>query len=181
MSPAHADDLRALLVGGDRRSLAQAELALAEVERSPQRITDLVALTEDPDWLVSLRALDLLEKMVQLEPHLVQPHRAVFIGPLADHEAWEFHLQCVRAIPHLRWRREEWPRVLQILERDAQHRQKFVRTWAVDALARLADGDQALRPQVVLQIRALEGSTFPSLKARARQIRRRHPWLQQGA
>lgn len=48
--------IRALLSGGDRRSIAKSNQVRAAVERDPALVAELAALTGDDDWLVSLRA-----------------------------------------------------------------------------------------------------------------------------
>ena len=140
--------LRRLLAGGDRRSIAGSNRALALVLAAPERVADVAALTTDADWLVSLRALDLLEKLVRDHAQWVQPHRALFIGPLAASDKWEVHLQIVRALPFLTWTRGERRRVLVMLCRDLEHPQLFVRAWALDSLARFAEDDERLMPVV---------------------------------
>ena len=74
--------IRALLSGGDRRGIAQSNRARTEIERNPALVTTLAALTDDPDWLVTQRALDLLEKIARDHPARVEPHKRIFIGPL---------------------------------------------------------------------------------------------------
>lgn len=69
------DSLRSFLLGGDRRSLARSGRALALVWAKPERVAELVALTSDEDWLVSQRALDLLEKLAREQPALIEPHK----------------------------------------------------------------------------------------------------------
>ncbi len=56
---------RGFLPGGDRRSPARSGRALALVREEPQRVGGLAAPTGDGDWLVWLRALDLLEKLAR--------------------------------------------------------------------------------------------------------------------
>jgi len=53
--------LRRRLAGGDRRSIAGSARALGIVRAAPERVALVAALTADADWLVSMRALDLLE------------------------------------------------------------------------------------------------------------------------
>src|SRR6185503_1914784 len=133
-SNAH-DSLRPLLSGGDRRSVAESGRARGLIESNPGRVSELATLTGDADWLVSMRALDLLEKFAHDHPDWVQPHKQLFIGPLADSEKWEIRLQVVRALPLLTWTPRERKRVVEILRRDLEHPQKFVRAWALDSLA----------------------------------------------
>lgn len=82
--PPSSSSLRSLLAGGDRRSIAGSNRALALVRATPERVAEVAALATDTDWLVSMRALDLLEKLVHDQSELVQPYRGVFIGPLAN-------------------------------------------------------------------------------------------------
>ena len=165
--------LRDYLSGGDRRSIAQSKDALAEVVAQPERVAELAALTDDADPLVAMRALDLLEKLAHVHTDWVQPHKRVFIGPLADSDRWELRLQVVRALPLLTWTARERRRVLAILTRDVEHPRTFVRAWALDGLATLAQSDASLVPTVEHHLRAFERSGRKALVARARAIRER--------
>src|ERR1043166_3858018 len=107
--------IRDLLSGGDRRSIADSDRVRAMVEQQPSLVDDLAALTGDSDWLVAQRALDLLEKLAQNHPEWVAPHKRVFLGPLAHSDKWEIRLQIVRALPLFRWSPNQLRRVAQIL------------------------------------------------------------------
>jgi hypothetical protein len=134
---------------------------------------ELASLVGDADWLVSLRALDLLEKLAREHVSWVEPHKRLFIGPLADSDRWEVRLQVVRALPLFAWSLAERERVVAILRRDVEHPQQFVKAWALDGLARLAEEDATLMPLVRAHLRAFERSGRKALAARARVIRAR--------
>lgn len=165
--------LRELLSGGDRRSIARSRRARELVEADPKRVAELAELALDGDWLVSMRALDLLEKLAHRHADWVQPHKRLFIGALADSEKWEIRLQVVRALPLLSWTPRERRRVLEILSRDVEHPQKFVRAWALDSLATLALEDRRLTPIVARALDDFERSGSRALQTRARHIRER--------
>jgi len=165
--------LRPLLVGGDRRSQARSKNALAKVCADRAGVAELVALVEDEDWLVSMRALDLLEKLSHTRPSWIAPYKRVFIGAAADSDKWEMRLQIVRALPLFAWSAAQERRVLQILQRDAAYPQTFVRAWALDSLASFASKKPRLRPLVRRHLRAFERSGSKALAARARKIRER--------
>jgi hypothetical protein len=173
MASRQLPSLRPLLRGGDRRSLAQSKRALALALARPERVTELVTLAGDRDWLISLRALDLLEKLAHQHPEWIAPHQRLFIGPLADSDKWEVRLQVVRALPLFHWSARDRSRALQILARDAAHPRTFVRAWAADSLATFAEEDGAVRPALDRCLRAMEDSGRPALAARARHIRAR--------
>jgi hypothetical protein len=165
------DEIRALLAGGDRRSIALSARARALVEHDPLRVRDLVALTEDGDWLVAQRALDLLEKLAHDHPEWIEPHKRVFIGPLAESDKWEIRLQTVRALPLFRWTGSQASRVERILLENVGFPQTFVRAWALNGLAAFAERRPRLRPVVERQLREFERSPSKALQARARAIR----------
>ena len=94
---------------------------------------ELVALTRDDDWLVVMRAVDLLEKLAHEHAYWVEPYKRVFIGDLADSDKWEMHLQIVRALPLFIWTVSERRRAIDILLRDVEHPRVFVKAWALDS------------------------------------------------
>jgi hypothetical protein len=165
--------IRQLLSGGDRRSVAQSARLHSLVLEDPAKVTVLAHLASDDDWLVSMRAMDLLEKLAHEHADWVQPHRRLFIGPLADSPQWEIRLQIVRALPLLSWTRRQRARVVAILRRDIDHPQTFVRAWALDSLATLAQQDGNLLPAVRDSLAAFEQSGRKALATRAGRIRDR--------
>jgi hypothetical protein len=108
----------------------------------------LWALAKDDDWLVSMRAMDLLEKLAH------------------EHPEWV-------ALPLFDWSPAERRRVVEILRRDVAHPQKFVKAWALDCLATLSQHDASLRPVVLRCGREFEQSSSKALASRARHVRRR--------
>ena len=166
--------LRPLLAGGDRRSSARSPRALALVVEHPSRIGELAALTADEDWLVSMRALDLLEKLARTHPERVEPHKHLFIGPLADSDQWEIRLQIVRALPLFSWSGAAERRAIAILTRDVDFPQTFVRAWALDSLSIFAEQKASLVPAVRRALKAFEASGSKALAARARHVRARN-------
>jgi hypothetical protein len=165
--------IRPLLSGGDRRSIAESRRARVLIERDPSLVSELVALTADTDWLVAQRALDLLEKLAREHADWIERHKNVFIGPLAASDKWEIRLQIVRALPLFHWSQAQERRVEEILLENVRFPQTFVRAWALDGLATLAERRADLMPVVRRHLRAFERSSSKALQARARQIRAR--------
>ena len=172
MTKPAAKVLKPLLTGGDRRSITGSNEAMALICARPARIAELAALAEDRDWLVSLRAMDLLEKLVHKHAAWVEPYHRLFLGPLADSDKWEMRLQIVRGLPFLKLSRAERKRAVAILLRDLEHPRKFVQAWALDSLAHFAKDDVTLRPVLRAHLEIFERSGSPALEARARAIRK---------
>lgn len=166
-------EIHALLSGGDRRSIADSNRVRALIEAEPARVGELAALVDDENWLIVQRVLDLLEKLAHDHPEWVEPHKALFIGPLAASDKWEIRLQIVRALPLFRWTPAQSKRVEAILLENVAFPQTFVRAWALDALATLAQRRKKLAPVVERYLREFERSTSKALHARARLIRER--------
>ena len=166
-------ELRPLLSGGDRRSIAESNRVRGLVEDDPSRVEELAALTSDENWLVAQRALDLLEKLAHEHPEWIEPYKTVFIGLLADSDKWEIRLQIVRALPLFRWTPSQSKRVEAILLEDVAFPQTFVRAWSLDSLATLSERRSRLAPVVERHLRVFERSTSKALQARARNIRAR--------
>ena len=164
--------LRWYLTGGDRRSIADSKRVRAIVEEDPTRVRELAALTEDEDWLVAQRAVDLLEKLAHDHPDWIEPYKKIFIGPLADSDKWEVRLQIVRALPLFRWTPSQMKRVEAILLENVAFPQTFVRAWALNSLAMLAARRKRLAPIVERYLYEFENSSSAALRARARNIRR---------
>ena len=166
-------EIRRLLSGGDRRSIAKSNRVRQLIDQHPSLVAELAALTADQDWLVTQRALDLLEKLAHDHPEWIAPHKTIFVGPLAESDKWEIRLQIVRALPLFRWSPAQVRRVEEILLENVAFPQIFVRAWALDGLATLAEQRAALAPIVRKHLRDFEASPSKALKARAKHIRAR--------
>jgi hypothetical protein len=162
-----------LLEGGDRRSIARVAEALDRVRGDAKAIAEVARAAEQGPWLVSLRALDLLEKLAQEDAAAVAVHRSLFLGPLAEAEQWEVRLQIVRAIPLFSWTPREARRAIAILRANLDEPQLFVQAWAHDGLARMAERDARLIPEIETRLASLDASEKPAVRARARHIRAR--------
>ena len=165
--------IRDWLSGGDRRSIAKSNRVRDLIETNPALVNDLAVLVADEDWLVTQRAMDLLEKFAHTRPDWVEPHKAVFIGSLAESDKWEIRLQIVRALPLFKWNASQTRRVLEILKTNVSFPQTFVRAWALDSLATFAEKRPALKSIVRRHLREFEKSPSKALQARARHIRTR--------
>jgi hypothetical protein len=163
--------IRILLTGGDRRSIADSKLVRSIIEADSSRIPELVALTDDDNWLVVQRALDLMEKLAHGHPAWIEPYKRIFIGPLSQSDRWEIRLQIVRALPLFQWAPAQAKRVEAILRESVSFPQTFVRAWALDSLATLAERNATLMPVVRRHLLSFERSSSKALQARARNIR----------
>ena len=173
MQTSRPGEIRVLLSGGDRRSIADSNRVRLLIENNPSLVIELAALTADEDWLVTQRALDLLEKLAHEHADWIAPHKKIFIGALAASDKWEIRLQIVRALPLFQWSPSQARRIEDILLENVAFPQIFVRAWALDGLATLAERRVRLMPIVRRHLRDFERSPSKALQARAKQIRAR--------
>jgi HEAT repeat protein len=165
-------ELRDLLTGGDRRSIAQADKALQIAREDRAAVDELARLTGDEDWLVAQRACDVLEKLLRERPEWVQPHRQVFFSLLSS-PYWETRLQCVRALPLFAWSAKKRRAVVEVLRKAIDDEQKFVRCWALDGFALMVADEPAFQTELLGRVSEFLGSDAPSMRARAKAIAKR--------
>jgi hypothetical protein len=120
-----------------------------------------------------MRAVDVLEKLAHQNAEWVEPHKRLFLGALADSDEWEIRLQVVRALALFGWTPTEQKRAVEILLRDVDHSQQFVKAWALDSLATFAEEDKKLMPIVRCLLGVFERSRSKALTTRAKRIRER--------
>jgi hypothetical protein len=126
-------------------------------------------LAENEDWLVSTRALDVLEKLAHGHPDWISQYKRVFLGELAESDKWEIRLQIVRALPLVRWS-PEGARASEILRANLARPRKFVRAWALDSLATMSSEDLSLRSVVLRALKEFGASRSKALQSRFRRI-----------
>jgi HEAT repeat protein len=165
-------ELRDLLTGGDRRSIARANEAVAISREDPIAIDELARLTADVEPLVSSRACDVLEKLAHENPTWVQRHRTVFLACM-NAPYWEARLQCARAVALFEWSEIERPRVIEALRKRIDDEQKFVRCWALNSFAVLVGEDPQYWAELDERIAKFLTCDSPSMRARARAIAKR--------
>jgi hypothetical protein len=127
--------------------------------------------TDDP--LVSMRALNLLERLTRQHPGRRTRYRNVLIGPLAESEDWEIRLRVVRLLPLFDWKPDELTRVHSILRQGARHRQRTVWTSALESLAAMAMKDPGLLGTVRRHLHEIASSAKGPDLVRIRAIRTR--------
>ena len=173
--------LRALLSGGDRRSIGRVPQVLRIIRRQPQVAARLVTALRDGDPIVRMRAADALEKVSVAHPDLLHPHKRelLSLAHRATQQELRWHLaQLIPRLPLTIRQRRGAATLFQTYLRD---RSAIVRTFAMQALADLASVDPGLRPRITALLRRLTSAGTPAMRARGRRLlagllgnRRRH-------
>ena len=143
------ENILALLAGGDRRSISRADEVAAMVLKSPKLFSRLIAGLWSQDTVVRMRAADAAEKITRKNQAVLRPHKKALLGLM--HEAMEkemrWHLAVL--IPRLPLNVRERLMAMAALHHYLEDRSSIVRTFALQGMADLAQGDPGLRLNVI--------------------------------
>jgi hypothetical protein len=158
------------LAGGDRRSIGRANEVVSDVLNDPALLEVVFRGMLGDDPVVRMRCADAVEKITATHPEYLQPYKEDLIEQVAPIDQQEVRWHVAQMIPRLEWSREERAVAVEILVRYLKDKSKIVKTFAMQALADLAEEDLDLRAQVVelLEERMQTGS--PAMQSRGRKL-----------
>jgi hypothetical protein len=162
--------LRELLVGADRRSIGRVPEVLRIVRRRPRRVAELVTALEDPSAVVRMRAADALEKASAADPGLLRAHARTLLALARHARQQELRWHLAQMLPRLPLTAEQRRQAAASLGSYLRDRSSIVRTFAMQALADLAQSDAGLRTGVVRRLRRLASTGTPAMRARGRRL-----------
>ncbi|WP_180539099.1 hypothetical protein [Nevskia soli] len=161
-------DIRAMLTGGDRRSIGRADEAVDLVRLYPGRTAELIECLWDVDACVSMRAADALEKVSRENVARLQPYKGALFDLFAEAKQKEIRWHLALIIPRMLLSTAEFLRAAEILESYLEDRSSIVKTFAMQGLADLALRHTSLLPRVLDLIRTLTRTGTPAMRARGR-------------
>jgi len=158
------------LRGGDMRSTGRADQVAAEVLDDPLLFDDLFSgmLCDEP--LIRMRAADAVEKVTRERTDLLQPYRETIIQEVARVDQQEVRWHAAQLFPRLELSAEERLVVVGILKEYLEDKSRIVKTFSMQGLADLAEGDETLLPQVVQLLEELTAAGSPAMKSRGRKL-----------
>jgi hypothetical protein len=165
-----SETVRAMLSGGDRRSIGRVAEVVDLVEAYPHELPSLVLCLWDVDARVSMRAADALEKLSRTKPSLLQPNKGQFLGLLAETTKQEVRWHLAVMIPRLQLTDSDCRRVTKILQFYLEDQSSIVKTSAMQGLADLSKQFAWLRPTVIDLVRSLSRTGTPAMRARGRKL-----------
>jgi len=164
------DQIRAMLSGGDRRSIGRVAEIIDLISHHPKTISFLIDCLWDGDACVCMRAADALEKISCKQGTLLQPHTDQLLGLLAETTQQEVRWHLAVILPRLHLTGSECRRVAQILHSYLEDRSSIVKTFAMQGLADLTNQYPSLGPTVLELIRVLTRTGTPAMRARGRKL-----------
>lgn len=161
------------LSGGDRRSIGTANKVAAYVLKNPRTFKELVPCMWSEDPIVRMRAADAAEKVSRRNPKLLQPFKGNLLGLLSEATQQELRWHLAQMIPRLNlsdWQRR---RAAERLRRFLKDRSSIVKTFAIQALADLAQDDAVLRTEVCALVDEYARSGTSAMRARCRKLQKK--------
>jgi HEAT repeat protein len=159
-----------VLEGGDRRSTGRSDQVAAAVAKDPRLFPKLISGLWSHDPLVRMRAADAAEKVTRKNPELLTPHKKELLGLLTEATQQELRWHLAVMIPRLPLNAMERQLAISALNGYLEDRSSIVKTFALQGLAHLAQGDSSIRPGVVDLLREATRNGTPAMKARSRKL-----------
>ena len=154
----------------DRRSIGQAEAVAAELLAAPERFAELLDAIGHEDPLVRMRAADATEKLTRRRPDLLAPHTERILGQIAHVPQHEVRWHVAQLVPRLPLNATQRAQAAALLTTYLDDRSRIVQTFALQALADLADTDRALRDTVTALLHRMTAHESAAVRARARTL-----------
>jgi len=158
------------LQGGDRRSIGRTPEVVDEVLSDPGLFKVVLDGISSEDPLVRMRCADAAEKITAMRPDLLQPYKRKLLREVATIEQQEVRWHAAQMIPRLTLDRRERRAAAEILAGYLDDDSRIVKTFAMQALADLAQRDAELHPRIVRTITRLTRTGSPAMRSRGRKL-----------
>ena len=160
----------AQLSGGGRQSIGEANAVARQVEDSPSLATQLWEAITFPDPVVSMRAVDELEKVSVTNAEVLRGHEQEVLESLACSDLPEVRWHVGLLIPRLRLDRRQLTRAAAVLDRLLDDPGRIVQANALTGTVLLADEHPDLVERADRALSRTSRSPHASVRARARRL-----------
>jgi len=140
------------------------------VAKNPKLFPALIAGLWSADPLVRMRAADAAEKVTRTNSSLLEPYKKELLGLLAGAKEQELRWHLAAMVPRLRLNVAEKQLAIAAFNKYLEDRSSIVKTFALQGLVDLAEGDASPRPSVIELLRESTKSGTPAMKARSRKL-----------
>lgn len=165
------EPLKAILIGGNPRSLARTEEVVMLVLENRIRLHELYDCLLEDDEIVRMRASDALEKVCRQRPAWVQayvPQLLTEIAPI-DQASVQWHL--AQILGEVELTPPQRAAACRILKRNlAEKKDWIVVNYSMETLAKLSRDDGQLQTEMLVILKELVSDPHKSIVARARKL-----------
>ena len=162
--------LAAKLHGTDRRSIGRSEEVARDVLADPGQFRLVFDAMLVPDPVVRMRAADAVEKITQRRPDLLQGLEDRVLAEVAAIDQQEVRWHVAQLLPRLVLTPPQRTQAITILRGFLDDDSRIVQTFAMQALADLAEHYERLRRWVVPLLAELTRTGTPAMRSRGRKL-----------
>ncbi len=158
------------LSGTDRRSIGESERVVKRVLANPSLFPVVFdgMLADDP--VLRMRCADAVEKITFTHPEYLRPFKRKIITRAAKIEQQEVRWHVAQLVSRLSLTPRERREVVVILQDYLKDKSSIVKTFAMQALADVAERDVDLRAPIMQQIEQLTQTGTPAMQSRGRKL-----------
>jgi hypothetical protein len=164
------DALLDMLRGGDRRSIGRVDEVVAAALEDRRLFPVLFKGMLHDEPLIRMRAADAVEKISLQHPEWLRPYKEQLIQQVSRIEQQEVRWHVAQLLPRLELDEEERAACVVILQSYLQDKSKIVKTFAMQALADLAEQEPELRSQVIPLLKEATRRGSSAMKSRGRKL-----------
>jgi hypothetical protein len=154
----------------DRRTVSGVAGVVAAVLADPGLFSILIEGMESNDPALCMRAADAAEKISAQQPDLLRSHKRKLIAIAATAIQQEVRWHVAIMITRVMLTPKERTKVAAILQTYLTDKSSIVKTFAMQALADLAQQDTTLRGPIRGQLEQLTRTGTPAMRARGRKL-----------
>ena len=166
-------DIIEKLQGGDRRSIGRANEVVRDIQQDPTQFEAVFAGLSSPDPVVRMRAADVIEKVTQTRPELLNGYTAPLITLLTTVKQQELCWHLAQLAPRLVYSPAREAEIIAALKRYLTHQSKIVQVSTLTALTELALRNRSLRAEVIGLVNKQMENGSPAVQARSRKLLKR--------
>ena len=165
-------DFRQMLSGGDLRSIGQSK-AVSLIVADQGDFDAVFKLLFDPDRIVVMRSADAIEKITLHHPEYLAKHTSEILALAESATNKELVWHLAQLISRLHMDHKEFSRGFTQLKSWLVNKtnSRIVRANAIEALYKMANGDNELKKDLEKLITRVRFENIPSLNARIKKCR----------
>jgi hypothetical protein len=163
-------DILRELAGGDRRSIGKADRIVALILKTPALLDDVVAGFSHDDPVIRMRCADVAEKISVVYPEWLQPHKDALLSFASQVQEKEVRWHMAQMLPRLQLSAVERRRIVALLFEYLDDTSRIVKTWSMQALFEMSEGDSKLRSRVMPILREAVRNGSAAERSRAKKL-----------
>jgi hypothetical protein len=158
------------LAGGDRRSIGKADRIVTLILKTPALFEDVVAGFSHHNPVIRMRCADVAEKVSAAHPEWLQPHKEALLSFASTVQEKEVRWHMAQMFPRLQLSAMERRRAVALLFEYLDDQSRIVKTFSMQALFQMSEGDSKLRARVIPILRDAVRKGSPAARSRAKKL-----------